>query len=74
MHGSRKMHISKQKFELSCFILPPHFFTIMSTPALFDYATIYACMVVAQAFLEMSSKILALGWTLVATNSQAEVT
>ena len=46
----------------------------MSTPIFFDYATTYACLAAAQAFLEMALKVLALGRTLVATNLQAGVT
>ena len=46
----------------------------MSTPAFFDYATMYACLAAAQAFLETAPKVLALGRALVATNPQAGVT
>ena len=46
----------------------------MSTLAFFDYATTYAFLVAAQAFLETAPKVLALGRTLVASNPQAEVT
>ena len=53
---------------------PPHFFFTMSTSTFFDYATTYACLAAAQAFLEMAPKVLALGWSLVATNPQAGVT
>ena len=46
----------------------------MSTPTFFDYATTYACLAAAQAFLEMALKVLVLSWSLVATNPQARVT
>ena len=46
----------------------------MSTPVFFNYATTYAHLAAAQAFLEMVPKVLALGWALVATNPQAGVT
>ena len=46
----------------------------MSTPTFFNYATTYACLAAAQAFLETVPKVLALGWALVATNPQAGVT
>ena len=46
----------------------------MLTPVFFDYATTYAHLVAAQAFLEMVPKVLVLGRALVATNPQAGVT
>ena len=46
----------------------------MSTPTFFDYATTYAHLAAAQAFLETMLPVLALGRALVATNLQARVT
>ena len=46
----------------------------MSTPAFFDYATTYARLAAAQAFLETAPKVLALARTLVSTNPEAGVT
>ena len=46
----------------------------MSTPIFFNYATTYARLAAAQAFLETAPKVLALGQALVATNPQSGVT
>ena len=46
----------------------------MSTPIFFDYATTYARLTAAQAFLETAPKVLALARTLVSTNPKAGVT
>ena len=46
----------------------------MLTPAFFDFATTYAHLAAAQAFLETAPKVLVLGRALVATNPQAGVT
>ena len=45
----------------------------MLTPAFFDFATTYACLAAAQAFLEMAPKVLALARTLVSTSPEAGV-
>ena len=46
----------------------------MSTPVFFDYASTYARLAAAQAFLKTAPKVLVLGRALVATNPQAGVT
>ena len=75
MCGFEIVHLSQRKSELCRFILSSHFFSFtMSTPAFFDYATTYARLVAAQAFLKTAPKVLALAWALVATNPEAGVT